>query len=255
MRAAAIMARIGHFIMSLFAGVLILTMCAYGGYSLWDSYMINQGAFLSQDLLKYKPASGDGEEASYSLEELAAINPDTRGWLTVDQTHIDYPVVQGEDDMFYVNADVFKEFSLSGAIFLSCLNSPDFSDSYSLIYGHHMDNGGMFGDVLEFVNEDYFERHQTGTLYLSDATYSIRLFACMEADGYDHLIYNPGTDYDLSGLLDYLKTDSTQYREIGVTAEDKIIGMSTCVDAVTNGRVVLFGRLEERKAQEGGVEE
>ncbi len=77
----------------------------------------------------------------------------------------------------------------------------------------------------------------------------------MEADGYDHLIYNPGTDYDLSGLLDYLKTDSTQYREIGVTAEDKIIGMSTCVDAVTNGRVVLFGRLEERKAQEGGVEE
>lgn len=255
MRVAVGLARIGNFMISLFAGMLILTMCACGGYSLWDSYMINQGAFLSQDLLKYKPSAGDGAEASYSLEELAAINPDTRGWITIDDTHIDYPLVQGEDDMFYVNADVFKEFSLSGAIFLSCLNSPDFSDSYSLIYGHHMDNGGMFGDVLEFVDQDYFEKHQTGILYLPDATYSIRLFACMEADGYDHLIYSPGKDYDLQSLLNYLKADSTQYREIGVTENDRIIGMSTCVDAVTNGRVVLFGRLEERKAQEGGVAE
>lgn len=255
MRVAVGLARIGNFMISLFAGMLILTMCAYGGYSLWDSYMINRGAFLSQDLLKYKPSAGDGDEVSYSLEELAAINPDTRGWLTIDGTHIDYPLVQGEDDMFYVNADVFKEFSLSGAIFLSCLNSPDFSDSYSLIYGHHMDNGGMFGDVLEFVDQDYFEKHQTGILYLPDATYTIRLFACMEADGYDHLIYSPGKDYDLQSLLDYLKADSTQYREIGATENDRIIGMSTCVDAVTNGRVVLFGRLEERKAQEGGVAE
>ena len=238
-------ARVGNYIVSVIAMVMILLMCAYGGYSLWDSYRISHSAFLTNDLLKYKPSQGSSGE-NYSLEELMALNPDTRGWLTIDDTHIDYPVVQGEDDMEYINMDVFGEFSLSGSIFLSCLNSPDFSDSYNLLYGHHMDNGGMFGDVMEFLDEGYFKSHQTGTLYLPHATYGITLFACIEADGYDRLIYRPGRECeDMQELLDYLKSSSTQYRDIGVTADDQIIGMSTCVDAVTNGRAILFGRLDK----------
>lgn len=245
MEVAVRMARVGNYILGVIAAIMIVLMCAYGGYSLWDNYMINQGAFLGSDLLSYKPTPEMGGE-NYSLEELMALNPDTRGWLTIDNTHIDYPVVQGEDDMDYINTDVFGEFSLSGSIFLSCLDSPDFSDHYNLIYGHHMDNGGMFGDVMEFLDEDYFASHQTGTLYLPHETYGITLFACIEADGYDQLIYRPGRECtDMQALLDYLKTSSTQYRDIGVTAGDQIIGMSTCVDAVTNGRAILFGRLEK----------
>ena len=125
-------ARIGNYILSAIAAIMILLMLAYGGYSLWDSYMINRGAFTGSDLLKYKPTGETGGE-NYSLEELIALNPDTRAWLTIDDTHIDYPVVQGEDDMEYINTDVFGEFALSGSIFLSCLNSPDFSDHYNLI--------------------------------------------------------------------------------------------------------------------------
>lgn len=239
-------ARIGNWILSLMAMILIVLMISYGGYSLWDSYMINQGAFLGSDLLKYKPVeSGDGGQVNYSLEELLVLNPDTRGWLTIDDTHIDYPVVQGETDMDYINTDIFGEFSLSGSIFLSCLNSPDFSDSYNLVYGHHMDNGGMFGDVMEFLDQEYFDTHQTGTLFLPESTWKIQLFACIETDSYDNLIYNVGPDYQTGELLDYLKSSSTQYRDIGVTTEDKLISFSTCKDAETNGRAILFGRLEE----------
>ena len=246
METAARAARFGNFILSLMASVIILTMFAYGGYSLWDSYMVNQGAFLSSDLLKYKPqATGETGETNYSLEELIALNPDTRGWITIDDTHMDYPLVQGETDMEYINKDVMGEFALSGAIFLSCLNSGDFTEPYSLVYGHHMDNAAMFSDVMEFLDADYFERHQTGTLYLPDKTYRITLFACMEADGYDRLIYSPGPDYDNGPLLEYIRTTANQYRDIGVTSGDQIIGLSTCVDAQTTERAVLFGRLEE----------
>ena len=247
MEIAAKAARFGNFILSLIAFVIILAMFAYGGYSLWDSYMVNQGAFLSSDLLKYKPqAAEDGGEANYSLEELIALNPDTRGWITIDDTHIDYPFVQGETDMEYINMDIMGEFAHSGAIFQSCMNSPDFSDTYNLLYGHHMDNAAMFSDVMEFLDADYFESHQTGTLYLPDKTYHISVFACIEADGYDPLIYNPGPDFGTGELLEYLKASSTQYRDIGVTAEDKIVGLSTCVDAQTTERAILFGRLEEK---------
>ena len=247
MEAAARAARVGSSLLSLVVVFLIVVMFSYGGYSLWDSYMVNQGAFLGRDLLQYKPADdGSGGGANYSLEELIAINPDTRAWITIDDTHIDYPMVQGETDMEYINKDVMGEFALSGAIFLSCLNSGDFTDPYSLVYGHHMDNGAMFSDVLEFLDGEYFESHQTGTLYLADKTYRITLFACMEADGYDPLIYSPGPDYDNGPLLEYIQTSANQYRDIGLTAEDSIIGLSTCVDAQTTERAVLFGRLEEK---------
>lgn len=246
METAAAAARFGSRILSLMAMILIVLMISYGGYSLWDTYMINQGAFIGGDLLKYKPTQNQGGEANYSLEELMVINPETRGWLTIDGTHIDYPLVQGEDDMKYVNTDIFGEFSLSGAIFLSCLNTSDLSDPYNLIYGHHMDNGGMFGDVMQFIDGEYFQNHQTGTLFLPDSTWQIDLFACIEADAYDRLIYGVEPEYETQALLDYLAQSSTQYRDIGVTASDKIVGLSTCKDAETNGRVILFGRLEEK---------
>ena len=67
----------------------------------------------------------------------------------------------------------------------------------------------------------------------------------MEADGYDRLIYSPGPDYDNGPLLEYIRTTANQYRDIGVTSGDQIIGLSTCVDAQTTERAVLFGRLEE----------
>ena len=101
---------------SFIAAALMLLMLCYGGYSLWDTSMINRGAFVSNELLKFKPSSGDTQNPT--LAELQRINPEVRGWLTIDDTHIDYPVVQGENDMDYINKDVYGDFSLSGSIFM-----------------------------------------------------------------------------------------------------------------------------------------
>lgn len=255
METAAKMARAGNRILSFVAAVMILLMFLYGGYSLWDTSMVYRGAFASSDLLKFKP-SVEGAEDNPTLTELQAINPDVRGWLTIDDTHIDYPVVQGETDMDYINKDVYGEFALSGAIFLSCLNSPDFSDSYSLVYGHHMDNGGMFGDVVEFTDRDYFEKHGAGHLFLPGSTYEITLFACVETDAYDPVIYSPQNQEkgNIGSLLEHVEENAVQYREIGMKKDDMVIGLSTCAEAETNGRVVVFGRLDKiSQAQEGGA--
>lgn len=245
MEFAAKCARTGNRILSFIAIVLILIMLLYGGYSLWDSTMIYKSGFADDDLLKFKPSS-DGED-NLSLEELMKINPDVRAWLTIDNTHIDYPVVQGETDMEYLNKDVYGEFVLSGSIFLSCLNSPDFSDQYNLVYGHHMASGAMFGDVADFRDSEYFETHKTGNLYLLDKTYDIELFACLFTDAYDEMVYSP--DVQSSGnmgtFLKYLQNKSEQYRDIGVTENDQIIGLSTCSEAASNGRIIVFGKLTD----------
>ena len=244
MHTAAKLARAGDRLVSLLAAGLILLMLLYGGYSLWDTAMVFNGAFLSSDLLQFKPAAGD-PDSNPTLAELQAINPDVLGWLTIDDTHIDYPVVIGETDMEYVNKDVYGDFALSGSIFMYSDNARDLSDAYTLVYGHHMDNGAMFGDVVEFVNTDYFESHQTGTLYLPDATYTIEIFACVQVDAFDSMIYDPlAKNGDVSELLNYVDEIAVQSRYIGVQPTDKVIGLSTCAEAETNGRVVIFGRLD-----------
>ena len=151
--------------------------------------------------------------------------------------------------MEYINKDVYGNFALSGSIFLSSANQPDFTDPYNLIYGHHMSNGAMFGDVVEFTDEVYFTAHETGTLYLPGETRSIPIFACVEAEATDRRIYGyiaePDTTGQMQELLSYVKEHAVQYRDIRVTGEDSVVALSTCAESATNGRVVLFGKLEK----------
>ena len=167
------------------------------------------------------------------------------------KSNIDYPVVQGQDDMEYINKNVYGEFELSGAIFLSCLNKDDFSDPYNLVYGHNMKNGGMFADVPDFTNKEYFETHQKGKLYLTDATRKIRFFACMKVTAADAKIYHPDgyRKENLKDLLDYIQANAVQYRDVNVADENSLIALSTCSEAETNGRIVLIGKLEREVAE------
>ena len=112
-------ARFGNKIVSLLTAILIILLLTYGLYSLWDIYRINHNAFISDELLKYKP----GQENGLGFDALRELNPDVKAWITIDNTHIDYPVLQGKDDMEYVNKDPFGEFALSGSIFLSTKNA------------------------------------------------------------------------------------------------------------------------------------
>ena len=200
---------------------------------------------LKNDLLKYKPSLDNPEQTRLSLQELMAINPDTRAWITLDGTHIDYPMVQGKDDMEYVNKDVTCEFSLSGSIFLSAKNKADFSDPYMLTYGHHMDNGGMYGDVMEFIKKDYFDKHLTGHLFLPDGrARKLDVFAVIECDAYDQMIYRTDNkEGHVMEMVEYLKSHATNFRDIGMKESDQIMALSTCVSLETNGRAVVMVRV------------
>lgn len=249
MKKAAMAARVGNRILSIMAGILILLMLSYGMYSLWDTYKIYANSFADEELLKFRPTD-DGED-NPTLKDLEKLNPDVKAWIQVPKTNIDYLVVQGQDDMEYINKNVYGEFELSGAIFLSCLNKDDFSDPYNLVYGHNMKNGGMFADVADFTNKEYFETHQKGKLYLTDATRKIRFFACMKVTAADAKIYHPDgyRKENLKDLLDYIQANAVQYRDVNVADENSLIALSTCSEAETNGRVVLIGKLEREVAE------
>ena len=220
-------ARVGNRILSIMAGILILLMLSYGGYSLWDTYKIYANSFADEELLKFRPTD-DGED-NPTLKDLKKLNPDVKAWIQVPKTNIDYPVVQGQDDMEYINKNVYGEFELSGAIFLSCLNKDDFSDSYNLVYGHNMKNGSMFAGLKNYSDQSYAEAHPYIYVDLADGSHCYEIFSAHEADATD-ITYTIGyrANDTYASFLDSLKTASLYDTGVEVTKDDSVISLSTC---------------------------
>ena len=253
--AAAAVARGADRVLTAFLALVLCLVLFYAGYAMWDTWRIYDGADVDPALLKYKPTL-TAQQTGPGFPELLALNPDMRAWLTVADTRIDYPVVQGEDNIQYVNTDVYGNFSLSGSIFLDFRNARDFTDSYCLLYGHHITGDVLFGGLTRFADGAYFSEHETAVLYTPEQIYHVKLFACLETDAYDGQIFLPGdlSQEEMEALLTRLRTEALQYREVGVTAHDRLLAMSTCSEASGNRRTVVFGVLTAfEMTAEGGA--
>ena len=157
--AKSIVSGIDHMV-NFIALMLILLMMFLSCYMLWDSNQVFEAAD-AKNYEAYMPS----ENHTKSFEELQKINPDVFGWIRINDTNVNYPLLQAEDDDTYMNTDAEGNYSLSGSIFLHCANSPDFSDFNNLIYGHHMEKHKMFGDVGLFTEKKYFDEHPYGNLF------------------------------------------------------------------------------------------
>lgn len=234
----------GNKIISLLSSLLAAFLILYSGYALYDTFYTaaRASAGNSWELLELI----DDETP---LSTVAAnLTPDYRCWLTVYDTKIDYPVVQGEDDLYYASHDIQGNSSLTGAIYLAANNSGDFSDNYNLIYGHHMANGIMFGALDSFETESYFNSHRTGEIITKGRVYDLNFFAVLDTDAYESMVYRVG-DRDLEALRDWLKQYATFYDKEAAEG-DKIVALSTCRDATTSGRLVIFATMTERQLLE-----
>ena len=213
--------------------LLLFLICLYAMIDAVNVYMNAN----DKSVLKYKPQLGHGSEA------LGELSDDAVAWLTIDNTSIDYPVMQGRNNEEYINKDPFGEFSLSGSIFLDSRNRGDFSDPYSILYGHHMEHGAMFGALDDFIKQEYFDQHRTGTLITtSGQDYTIRLFAACKADATEKTVFDP-PESNNEELLQYLKQHAAVLEPQGVDAQSRILAMSTCQSAENVERMIVFGTL------------
>ena len=116
---------------ALFSLVVLLcffVVVAYAGYALWDNSQVYAAAENVRDeMLQLKPQPA-AEEGGPTFHELQAVNPDVCAWVTLDNTNIDHPVLQGTDNLSYINRDVYGNFSLAGSVFLDSRNDTAFAD-------------------------------------------------------------------------------------------------------------------------------
>lgn len=230
--------------------IVLFGILGISAFSVYDTYVIYNDAFPNTLYSRYRPSSDSS--SSLSFGELMALNSDVVGWITLDDTNIDYPVVQGENNSYYLNRDVLGNYSLSGSIFMDSENSPDFTNPYTLLYGHHMDYDVMFGGLDYFEDSDYFDSHRKGKLWIDENHYhELTVVSCLATDAYDEQVFRTFSDDSnviLPSLYEYLKKESVQYRD-DLDENAPLLGLSTCTSAGTNARTLVFCALGELHKQ------
>ena len=145
-----------HDALLMIAFVIAIIISGYGMCDVWYVYShVNDSFFYGVT----------PDSSSFEPEQLPLTDGLT-GWIYFEDTDIHFPVMQGENNLAFLNKDPYGNFSLSGSIFLDSRNSPDFADEYSMIYGHHMEYGKMFGALDAYLDRDYAAKHRIGTLLI-----------------------------------------------------------------------------------------
>ena len=233
--------------------IVFILLISIGCFAIWDADKVHSAADASHYEI-YKPTA---ENQGKTFEELQAINPEVFAWLTVYGTHIDYPVVQGQSNMKYINTNAEGRYSISGAIFLDYTCSDDFSDFSSILYGHHMEKNAMFGEIGNFVERSYFDARKYGMLYYSGEEHGLEFFAFVHADAYDRAVFRTRITDPLKQqeYLDMLLEIAILTRDIGVTIDDRLVLLATCSSVSTNGRDILVGRITDNLFEDPFYEE
>ena len=207
------------------------------GYSLLDNYnVLNQAN--DPSLLAYKPSLSGQDKAALMITLDGQV-----AWLCIDDSYIDFPVMQGKTNFDYLNRDPYGNYQLSGSIFLDYSNSSDMSDDFMMVYGHHMDHNNMFGSLDLFLEEEYFESHKSGWIATKNGIYILELFAVAWGEANDWTIFVP-ENRTTDDVLPYIQEHSVIYTEY--IPGTQILALSTCSGPTASSRLIVFAMMKQR---------
>ena len=180
------------------------------------------------------------------LEALRQENEDVVGWILIPDTTVSFPLMQWTDNDFYLEHTWKQTPNVNGSIFMECQNNPDFTDFNTIIYGHNMQNGGMFGSLRRYRNENYLKEHPSFYIASDQGVLRYDIFAVHSA-GTDTIIYglDMETDQQKKTFIRFATTYSLFDTDIEPTLEDKVVTLSTCGGTGPSTRWVVQGVLNE----------
>ena len=179
------------------------------------------------------------------FEELKKVNQDIIGWLQVeDIPDINYPIVQGKDNDYYLHRTVKGTYNFAGSIFLEHTNKPDFSDPHSIIFGHNMKNGSMFGKLKNFGSGDFANAKHYFWVCTPDRNYKYEVFSVQEviSGGEAYTLFS-GPGPEVAEYIEKMKGQSSvTMPDIAFDENSKVVTLSTCTTN-TIKRLIIQGIL------------
>ena len=192
----------------------------------------------------------EGESSNkYNLENIAKINSDVVGWIKIENTNIDYPVMQNGD--YYLHRNIYKNYSSHGTPYLAEYCNIQYSDNL-IIYGHHMNDNSMFAQLDNYKKHSFYENHKYIKFYsyyngkTIEKTYEVAIaFKTVVYSDKGFKYYNYTNFSDVQELNDFIENcRKLEFYNTGIDINygDKLITLSTCEYSQKNGRIVVVAK-------------
>lgn len=246
-----------------YLGVFIVSAFLIGKYfytyyetskSLKESQEIYETALETTDelIIENPDASLDealGTDIRPQFVDLQKVNENIVGWVSAEGTKLNNPILQAEDNEFYLDRNFKDKSSRAGSVFMDYRNDMDAHNRNTILYGHAMKNGTMFGDLKKYGEQDYAEKHASVYFDSLYEGYDVEVFAAYETTiDFYYIETDFETDEEFNQYIDEVKERSSIEMPVDVNPDDEIITLSTCDNLVTSNdrRYVVQGKLVKR---------
>lgn len=179
---------------------------------------------------------------SANEEELKSINSDYKMWIQIENTNINYPVVQGSDNDYYLKHNFRKESNISGTVFVESANDID-NDKNIILYGHNMRNGTMFNNITNYKEESFFNEDNKINIIMNNTLYEYEVFSVYVKNVSEVNLAIGFANEDEFINYAYNQADESIYKkDVDFSAEDNLITLVTCSYEFTDARTIVVAR-------------
>ncbi|MGI5984517.1 MAG: class B sortase [Clostridiales bacterium] len=178
------------------------------------------------------------------FKALRTANPEIAGWIWIPDSSVNFPLLRAEDNRKYLSLSYDMQHTDSGSIFIDYRNSPDFSDDNTVIYGHNMNNGSMFGSLKKYSDAEYMDEHRNLYIFTGERIFKYRVFSAYKTE-------SGSRSYTLSfpdntcffDYIDYAVTHSGYRMDFAPESKTPLLTLSTCTSGGQSKRFVVHAEL------------
>ncbi|GAE34161.1 class B sortase [Halalkalibacter akibai] len=244
---------INRLILLLFIALFAFSMfhvfqSVYASYQTNQTYEQLREEHSVQPLLNEKTVKEESNKTEELItfdkfEALLKQNKDTIGWITIPNTKIDYPVVQTDNNDFYLDHDFHGRSSEAGTIFMDYRNAPELTQKNTILYGHHMRDGSMFKDLVNYQDNDFFQENQIITIQTLHEETKWEVFSAYVTDtSYYYIEPNFRSNRDYLQFLQEVGARSVIQKSLNWNEVEQILTLSTCSYEFNDARFVVHAR-------------
>lgn len=252
--------------------LLIIMMAAFGTFLFAAGKLIQiyleyqQGKDTYQELQEYvkepqedkkkpekneKPVETESSYLQVDFEGLKAENPDVVAWIQIPALDISYPVVQGQDNSYYLHHMFNGENNKNGSIFVDYHNHADFSDKNTIVYGHNMKDKSMFGTLDRYQDEALYQQYPYFYIYIPGYVLQYQIVSCYAGrTGSIGYMYGFPEQGDFDEFLERIVSYAGYDTGVKVKTEDTVVTLSTCVNSSRDYRYLVHGKLVKKIVNE-----
>lgn len=225
----------------LFVLLIVFLFSAYKIYSYYAEK--KESTDLNEDIAYEYTIRKTGERKEYfavDFEKLKQQNADAVAWIYLPDTVINYPVLQHGDNEYYLDHQIDGSVNANGSIFMDYRNASDFSDRNTIIYGHHMRTGNMFGKLVNFKSDSYYQEHDHMFIMTPQVTYRLDLLCGAVVEPDDPIYSIDPTEEALAACM----RRSTFQTKLEMPGEEaRLVTLSTCSYEFADARYIVIGVL------------